>query len=299
MIVLAELFEWLFGSLGLPLIVDLALLLILVAAGVAFGVGGFRLTRGAEQRWAAPPPFGEPVAVAVDGAGGIVVADRLENRVITLGVDAAFDAKPTRAGPAALATSDGHVLTADAKSASGDDDAEVPGCEELRYPMGLVVAPDGSLFVAETGRDRVVRINDGRVEAIAGGHGRGFGGDGDVASQARAGIATGARVRSGRSVVHRRSFESPDSSDWLRRPHHYRRRDGDAWGRRGRRASASSGPTLPIAVAVDSQGGLVIADEGNGLLRSVTQDGRIRTVAGVRGEPFGRPPLRYSPTVTS
>ena len=185
MIVLAELFEWLFGSLGLPLIVDLALLLILVAAGVAFGVGGFRLTRGAEQRWAAPPPFGEPVAVAVDGAGGIVVADRFENRVITLGVDGAFDAKPTRAGPAALATSDGHVLTADAKSVSGDDDAEVPGCEELRYPMGLVVAPDGWLLVAETGRDLVVRINDGRVEVIAGGHGRGFGGDGDVASQAR------------------------------------------------------------------------------------------------------------------
>lgn len=56
---------------------------------------------------------------------------------------------------------------------------------ELLRPGGVAIARDGSLFIADTGNNRVRRIRDGIIATVAGTGEPGFDGDGGLATQAR------------------------------------------------------------------------------------------------------------------
>jgi hypothetical protein len=57
--------------------------------------------------------------------------------------------------------------------------------EPLKAPYGLVVAPNGDLYIVDTGRDQVLRrLPSGKFQVVAGDGHRGFSGDGGPATSA-------------------------------------------------------------------------------------------------------------------
>ena len=105
-----------------------------------------------------------------------------------------------------------------------------PATQARINPRGIVVAPDGSVLIAEFNNHRVRRVGlDGIINTIAGTGVRGYSGDGGLAIQAQL--------------------------------------------------------NSPIDVAIASDGGVLIAEYGNHLIRRVGPDGIIITIAGtgVRG----------------
>ena len=91
--------------------------------------------------------FNGPIGVAVDASGNIYVADSYNDRI-------------------RLITPDGHVSTVAGKGTPGYVDGD-RNTALFDTPSGIVVANDNSLIVADTGNDRLRRINpDGNVTTL-------------------------------------------------------------------------------------------------------------------------------------
>jgi sugar lactone lactonase YvrE len=109
-------------------------------------------------------PFG--IAVALDGA--VIVAGNLDPRIYRI----------DDAGAAAA------IVGGDSAGFSGDGGSAARAL--LDAPLGVDVAPDGALLVADTGNHRIRRIPpDGTITTIAGTGEPGFSGDGGPAAAAR------------------------------------------------------------------------------------------------------------------
>ncbi|MDQ3743229.1 MAG: hypothetical protein M3444_02490, partial [Acidobacteriota bacterium] len=144
----------------------------------------------------------------------------------------------------------------------------------FRQPRGLALAPDGSLFVADTGNHAIRKIDpDGAVSTVVG---NGQPGDDD-------GPADSARLNSPRGLAF-----GPDGSLYLSDAHRVRVLTPD-----GQLRTLAGGPlpgfynfvgadarfNQPAGLAF-AQDRLVVADTGNGLLREVPLDGMVTTLAG-------------------
>lgn len=151
----------------------------------------------------------------------------------------------------------------------------------LRTPLGVGVARDGSLYIADTNNHRIRRVTpDGQITTVAGTGVAGFSGDG--------GPATEAMLRGPFNVV-----EGPDGSIYVSDLHNYRVRrvhpDGmitTVAGTGTAGFSGDGGPATqaqlsgPHSVAVTPDGTLYIADLANHRVRRVGPDGIITTIAG-------------------
>lgn len=162
------------------------------------GSPGYAAGRGAAAR------FADPFGVAVDAAGRIYVADAGENNRIRridpdglvttvaggregfadgMGADAAFHTPSGMAldalgnlyvadtGNHAIrrVTPAGEVTTVAGDGTSGDRDGP-PHRARFNAPVDVAVAPDGTIFVADTYNDRIRRIDpSGMVTTVAGG----------------------------------------------------------------------------------------------------------------------------------
>ncbi len=151
----------------------------------------------------------------------------------------------------------------------------------LIYPNGLALNDEGDLIISDIGANRVLKLDRrGRLTVIAGTGEGGFGGDGGPATEALL------------SAPHDLAFDSEGNlliADTFN--HRIRRIDhqgvittvaGD-----GKAAySGDNGPATqaslntPQGVAFDRDGGLLIADTFNHVVRRVDRDGRITTFAG-------------------
>lgn len=203
-----------------------------------------------------------PIAVAVDNAGNVYIADRDNHRirrVSTAGI--IFTVAGT--GTAAFSGDGGPALAA-----------------ALNSPSGLAWAPSGKLYISDTGNNRV-RVVDpaGDITTIAGTGTAGYNGDGILATTARLWGPTGVALEADESVV------LGDSANYR-----VRRIGPDGiirtiagTGKYG--FSGDNGPatqaklTVPVGVAVDSLG-VLLADTDSNRIRRVGTDGIIRTVAG-------------------
>ena len=151
---------------------------------------------------------------------------------------------------------------------------------------GVAVGPDGSLYIAGRGAQRIRRVGpDGIITTVAGNGTPGFSGDG--------GPATAAQLNYPNSVV-----VGLDGSLFISDEQNHRIRrigpDGiittvagtGASGFAGGGFSGDGGPATaaklytPSAVAVGPDGSLYIADTNNNRIRRVGPDGIITTVAG-------------------
>ncbi len=147
--------------------------------------GGTRaLTFNDDDQPAVWANLSQPRGLAVGPDGSLFIADTDQNRV-------------RRVGP------DGLISTAAGTGRRGfDGDNRQAVDAQLNAPTGLAFGPDGSLYIADDGNDRVRRVRpDGAVMAFAGQGGKlDYSGDGGKAAAAQLSLLRGLAVGMGGDV---------------------------------------------------------------------------------------------------
>jgi RHS repeat-associated protein len=204
-----------------------------------------------------------PSGVAAAADGSLYIVDRGNWRIRRVG-------------------SDGIITTV---AGNGSDDFSGdggPATQAELGPMSVAVAPDGSLYIADTSNNRIRRVDPmGIITTVAGKGTYAFSGDGGPATQAGIGSPYGVAV-------------APDGSLYIseRGSHRVRRVGSDgiiatvAGGGSPPDGLGDGGPASqaalwnPSGVAVAPDGSLYIADTSNCRIRRVGPNGIITTVAG-------------------
>ncbi len=83
--------------------------------------------------------FNYPVGVAFDTNGNLFVADRLNNKIRKI-------------------TPDGNVTTLAGNGAVGSTDG-IRTSASFYYPFGIAISPDGYIYVADSGNNKIRRIS--------------------------------------------------------------------------------------------------------------------------------------------
>jgi hypothetical protein len=256
------------------------------------GTAGFFGSGGA----ATSAELNDPSAVAVDGAGNLVIAETGNNRVrVVAASTGSFYGKAMHAGRIyALAGSGSTTFSGDSAAAAS---------AELYEPSGVAVDGAGNLVIADTDNQRVrvvaastgalfgQAMTTGHMYTIAGTGTLGFSGDGGPATSAELWGPSGVAVDGAGNVVITDSFNdrvrvvAATTGTFYGQP----MITGDIYTVAGTGVlgfSGDGGPATgaeldrPSGVAVDGAGNLVIADTGNE---------RIRVVAATTGTFYGQP----------
>lgn len=152
---------------------------------------------------------------------------------------------------------------------------------QLAAPFGLARLPDGGFLVADSGNNRIRRISPGgKITTVAGTGSAGFSGDGGPAVDAQLSFPTNV------SAVPAGGFLIADSANNRIRRVSPRGRITTVAGSGSPGFSGDGGQATdaellsPTNVAATSDGGLLVADNGNQRVRRVFANGLIVTVAG-------------------
>jgi sugar lactone lactonase YvrE len=161
----------------------------------------------------------------------------------------------------------------------------------MDQPKGAAVAADGTVYVLDQRNQRVRRIApDGTVETVAGTGGKGYGGDGGLAREARLSFPTGGNPQPGGAVAldGKGTLYIADTDN-----HRVRAVDLTTGLIRTVVGTGVAGPSVPEAlgleatlhaprdVEVDARGRLYIADTDNHVVRRWDPEtGRVHTVVG-------------------
>lgn len=208
-----------------------------------------------------------PSALAFDAAGNLYIADSRNNLVRRVDTSGQLT---TVAGS--------YYLTA-----SGTPPSGVPATSvALLRPMGVAIAPDGSLYISDTGNGIVRRVDgSGTITTVAGGNPFSGGADNVIATSAQ--LSTPSQLAFDRSG---NLYIAEQSGHVVRRL----RTDGiltTAVGTLGSTAypyyydpAGAAAPLVTLAspsgVAVDAQGGLLVTDNYNQTVLRVGPTGALR-----------------------
>lgn len=207
-------------------------------------------------------PLNNPQAIAVSPAGELFIADTGNQRVRKVGSDGIINT----------------VAGSGTAGFSGDDGPAVSA--QLSSPSGVAVDAAGNLYISDTGNHRVRKVTpSGAITTVAGKGTAGWSGDSGPATAAELSSPAGLAIDSAGNLY----VADPDTGTvrkvWA---------DGiisTAAGTGQFVSSTIGGPydpaaiTRPVAVALDSDGGLFIADIADQRIRRV-RAGAIDTVAG-------------------
>ena len=211
-----------------------------------------------------------PFGVDSDRAGNLYIVEMVGRRVL-------------KVDPKGILT----VLAGTGAKGDGGDDG--PAAEaQFNGPHSLAVAPDGTVYVADTWNNRVRKIDPttGKITAFAGTGAKGFAGDGGPALKAKfGGVYCVALSPDGKRLyvadLDNRRVRVIDLQTGV-----VSTVAGN--GKKGVPADGADALKAPLvdprAVAVDTQGRVYILERSGQALRMVTPDGKIRTVAGT-GKP--------------
>jgi GT2 family glycosyltransferase/sugar lactone lactonase YvrE len=160
------------------------------ATMVVAGVG--RAGSGGDGGRAVDALLDSPTAVAVDRAGNVIIADAGNNRI-----------RRVRATDGAIDTIAGGGTAA----AAGEVGDGLKGTQAvLAWPSDVAVAPSGDLYIADTGHNRVRRLEAKRgvITTVAGNGLTGASGDGGPATRASLAAPTGLAlvVRRGQTTLY-------------------------------------------------------------------------------------------------
>ena len=205
-----------------------------------------------------------PIGLVVDGEGNVYVADRGHHRIRKLTRTGGEYVISTIAGTGDEGDEDG-----DGDIGDGGDAMEA----QLDGPRGVAVDGDGRVYIADTGANRIRRIDsEGLIGTVAGGE---RGGD-ESAMTARLSVPRGVAVDAdgvlyiadtGNNQIHRLEDEGTTAIA-------------------GVAGLGDGGPATearllgPSAVAIDADGTIYITDSGNRRVRRVDTEGVITTFAG-------------------
>jgi hypothetical protein len=216
--------------------------------------------------------------VPLDG-GGYLIADTSNHRIRR--VDAA-GAMSTVAGAGPAAGAPGAF--------AGDGLAATDPAVRLNQPRGVSPLNGGGFLIADTGNNRIRRVDDGVIATVAGSGQAGFGGDGDGAQIAQLNQPGGVAALPAAS---RGGFLIADTGN-----NRIRRvspggivttvaGDGTAGFSGDGGPATSAALDAPARVVALNGGGFLIADTGNNRIRRVDVNGTIRTVAGTGAAGYG------------
>lgn len=193
-----------------------------------------------------------PTHLALDGTGGILVADTGNDRV-------------RRIAP------DGSISTVAGSSEGFAGDGGPAVSAKLSGPLGLAVAADGRIIIADSYNRRVRQVGvDGTITTVVGSGASGAGGDGGPATAAGLSDPTGVALSSGGWML---------VSDFQANRVRAVGIDGTVSGIAGTGDAGSAGdagPALsaqlqgPAGLAVTGSGDLLIADAANHRVRRVS-----------------------------
>lgn len=217
------------------------------------GVHGF----GGDGGPSISAPFRSPTALAIDAGGALLVCDTTDHRV-------------RRIADGVISTLAGNGLQGFA------GDGAMATLAELDSPMGLAVAADGRVVIADTHNRRVRAVNAaGVITTFAGSGGKGFSGDG--------GPAIAAQISAPRGLAF-----MPDGTLLIGDADNQRIRSVNAAGTIASMvgtgveggisdgaAAASAALHGPRALAASSFGLPVFADTLNGTIRVLTAAGQL------------------------
>ncbi len=209
----------------------------------------------------------DPLAVTMDSAGNLFVADAGNNRI----------RKVTPAGT--ISTVAGIAQLVSYGGFSGDGGPAISA--GLSEPEGLAVDAAGNLYIADFGNNRIRKVTPGGIISTVAGNGQaGFSGDGGPAINAQLNNPTGVAVDAAGNLYiadfRNHSIRKVDTTGTI----------STVAGNQQGSFSGDGGPAtlaalcFPRAVAVDAAGRLYITDSGNNRIRKVDTKGTISTVAG-------------------
>ncbi len=209
-----------------------------------------------------------PAGVAVDGAGNLYIADSGDNRV----------RKVTVAGVISTVAGSGTVGTA----TGTDGDGAAATAANLNHPTAVAVDGSGNLYIADSGNNRIRRVNTlGVISTVAGngnvGTTTGADGDGGAATAANLNTPNGIAIDAAGNLY------IGDSG-------HNRIRQVNTIGNittvagSGNAGFTNGPPTSadlnsPDGLRVDSSGNIYFADQNNGAVRELI-NATLLTLAG-------------------
>lgn len=224
-----------------------------------------------------------PAAIAFDAAGDLFFTDSARHQVYEV----------TLAGVL-------RVIAGTGTQGFGGDGG-LASSALLNEPQGIVVAADGTLYLADTGNQRVRVVRSGVISTLAGDGVAGFAGDGAAAGSARLNRPMGLALMTDGTLLiadsgnHRvRAVRSGAISTLAGS-------GTQGFAGDGGRAVAARLDT-PEAVGVAGDGRVLIADTHNGRLRAVNTDGTLATLAGSGTAGFagdGGPAIKASMSLPS
>jgi uncharacterized protein (TIGR03437 family) len=204
-----------------------------------------------------------PEGVAVDSAGNLYIADpgNFRIRKVANGVITTVVGGGTPVGGSGPATS-----------------------AQLVSPSGVAIDSAGNLYVADADGNRVWKVSNGVIAAVAGNGIQGFSGDGGPATAAQLNFPLGVAVDSTGDL-----YIADANNQRVRKVTNGVIATVAGNGMQGFSGDNGLANTaqlnLPVGVAVDSSGNLYIADAQNNRVREVV-NGVIATVAGSGGSGF-------------
>ena len=209
-----------------------------------------------------------PAGVAYDAGGNLFVADTGKNQVLEVSL----------AGVTTVVAGNG------VQGFGGDGGAATVAL--LDGPVSVAVGADGTIYIADTGNQRIRAVAGGVIQTVAGNGAKGFSGDGGDARLATLRTPLALATDSGGAVLIADSGNQP-----VRRLSPGVLTTFAGTGVQGFSgdggAAALAEMDTPAGVAVASDGRIFIADSHNHRIRVVTPDGRIATFAGSGVRGFG------------
>jgi sugar lactone lactonase YvrE len=222
---------------------------------------------GPDGRAATATDLDHPSALALDSDGRLYIVDG--NRLRRVNADGTMTtiAGSGRAGSAG----DGGPATS----------------AELDGPQAIAVDSAGDVFIADSGNNRVRRVDlSGIITTIAGSGQPGFGGDGGPATQARLNAPAGVAIGFGGAIL------IADSGNNRVRVVAANGTIATFAGTGDMGYAGDGGPATsavldgPQCLAVDSNDNVFVADTLNDRVRRIAVDGTISTVAGTGNQGF-------------
>ncbi|WP_461080471.1 NHL domain-containing protein [Spirosoma flavus] len=220
---------------------------------IATVAGDGTLGYGGEGGQAIDAPLNFPTSVALSRSGDFYIADQSNNRILkvnTSGLISTVAGIPNTYGN----SGDGGPATS----------------AKLYHPSGVVVDGSGNLFIADEFNHRIRKVSpEGVITTVAGNGTKGYNGDGVLATSAQLGSPSGVAV-------------DGDGNLYIAENYNHRIRKVSTAGiittvaGNGTQGYSGDGGqpisaqlNYPTGVAVDGEGNLYIADQGNDRIRKV------------------------------
>jgi streptogramin lyase len=211
-----------------------------------------------------------PTGLALGPDGSLYIADRGAHKI-------------RKVGPDGIITTVAGTGRGDYQLPTGFSPEGRPATQEPLYsPSAVVVAPDGTLFIADTFNSRIRRVGpDGSITTIAGTGAYGYNGDGIPATSADlfhpADLALGPDRALYFTDSQNAAIRRIDRSGMITTVAGTAASAGFAGDGGAATAAQLNGPD---GLTIASDGTLYIADTGNNRIRKVAPDGTITTVVG-------------------